>query len=238
MTSFPMLHVLNVPGLSLLRDENVAALAAETPICLHTDPERHGVLWNWKGALRCARDATDEPWVVVVQDDAITLPNWKVNLLQALTFAPEPVCGLLHFGAHGKKLAARGYPYGVAVNAVWGGAIAYRRSILDGLIELSDFAFAAGWNSQQKAHGTDDGLITAFNLLRGGQSCFTSRSVFDHRAEWKSTIGNGGPLRYPKLTIAQPGPWWGATPRAGRLSASVPDDARELVALWRGRESA
>jgi hypothetical protein len=224
------LHVLTVPGLDPLRDANVEALRGQSEVCLHADPERKGVLWNWATALTCSVEA-GERWSLIVQDDALPIEGWQSELSLALHYSPEPIIGLTHFGSYGKNLAARGYPYGFSANALWGAAAGYRSNIIKGLLQLATFAQEIGWNPN-----SDDGVVIAFNALRGGSTAMTSRAVFDQNEEIRSTLGHHTSIRHPELTIRDQGPWWGVTPRAAKMhTRTSPPDVVELATAWRAR---
>lgn len=231
MMRLPRIHVLWVPGFLPERDEIVQSLIDQHPdsngVCTHEDPNREGLLLNYANALRCALN-DDHEWSLIVSDDAIPLPQWQIHLTAALSYAPSDIVGLTHFGSYGKTLAQKGYPYGTSENAMWGGAGAYRHTVLAPLLELVEFGLSIGWN-----HKGDDGCVIALNRLRGTQTAMCTRAIFDQPL-LKSTLGHGGNRRFPQLTIKDSGPWWGANPRSKRMSMRInPPDVEQLLAAWK-----
>ena len=227
--TLPRIHVLWVPGYLPERDVIVQSLQDQHPdgVCTHEDPNREGLLLNYASALKCALNDTHE-WSVIVSDDAIPLPLWTKHLEAALTYAPEDIVGLTHFGGYGLAMAAKGVPYGVSANALWGGAGAYRHNVLQPLLNLVQFGLNIGWN-----HKGDDGAVIAFNLLRDGKTAMCTRAIFDQPI-LKSTLGHGGNKRFPRLTIKDSGPWWGANPRSAKMSMRTNQpDVTELLKAWK-----
>lgn len=224
------LHVLTVPGADLTRDRLVAEMQADTSVCLHPDPLRLGVLQNFAGALECA-DGLAQTWSLIVQDDAILIGGWKTELSAALHYSPSPILGLTYFGSYGLQLAARGVPYGLAKNAVWGGAAAYHRAVLPGLLAVARFALEIGWN-----RNSDDGAVCAFNHIRGGDSALAARAVFG-QSPVRSLLGHSNRAScFPHLTIANYGPKWSTRPASARLGTrSRPADVMQLVDAWGDR---
>lgn len=232
--TLPRFHVMWVPGFNEQRDANVAKLQAEHPredgVCIHGDPDRLGLLKNYGSAVACAAE-DGEPWSVISSDDADPLDGWQRELEAALWFAPTNTVSLSHIGSYGEKLIARGVPYGVSPAALWGVAIAYRGRILPQLNEFVQFAIDIGWNPKG-----DDGCVTAFHLIHGTKAAVTARAIFNHNDGGKSTLGHGGAPRFPRATIAQPGPSWGVRPSAVNLHLNTkPPDVVELVNAWKSK---
>jgi hypothetical protein len=232
--TLPRIHVLWVPGFLAERDEIVQQLRDQHPdpdgVCTHEDPERNGLLRNFATALRCAMQ-DDHEWNLIVSDDAIPLPGWQEHLRSALDNAPADIVGLTHFGSYGKNLAAKGIPFGVSENAIWGGAAAYRSNVLAPLLELVEFGLSIGWN-----HKGDDGCVIVYNRLNGSKSAMCARAIFD-QPQLKSTLGHGGNRRFPHLTIRDDGPAWDAEPRFAKMSMSTHQpDVELLLKCWNSRD--
>jgi hypothetical protein len=227
MTRLPV-HVIHVPGADPQRDAIVARLQAEGGACVHLDPSRAGLMQNWLAALDCAVADVAEapaPWVLILSDDADPLPGWRAELAQATHYSPSPVLGVTHFGSYGRRALARGFPYLLGRNLVWGGGVAYHSSLLP---SLAEFAHAA---VEATGYPHDDRLVGAFMITRGQPIALAARAIFDQPVE-ASLMGHHTPIRRPATTIAnRTGPPWSTRPAALRLNYAVsPDQAPLLVA--------
>jgi hypothetical protein len=217
----PKIHLMHASGFDSARDELVAQYLGtkDLDVCLHDDPAHYGVLWNHHTITECMlKDTTD--WSLVVQDDAVALPNWQSHLEQVQWYAPAPFVSLCHFSSYGEKLAARGVPFGVGKNTIWGQAVLYHHGVREpyaqlvrDIVEMDPVKFKK-W---------DDGLIAVYNLLEGTNSSFTSRALFEHQ-DIKSTMGHvPGQWRHAKSTILSRlmGPGWGSVPRSRKSGPSI-----------------
>lgn len=220
------MHTLWVPGADPDRDATVARQQEQADICLHIDPERRGVMWNFLNAVQCAvENDGDLKWSVIIQDDAEPLPGWEDHLAQACWYSPEPVLGLTHFGQYGKKALAKGAPYALGRSLIWGGAVAYRRDFLLGLAEWGPRIYA------QTGFVHDDYLVCAYAYRIGRKCALTSRAIFDQTIK-KSLLGHGGPTRSPVATITNcSGPAYSVLPRGASIGDSMPPGTKELAAM-------
>lgn len=220
----PTLHLVHAPGFSEERDRQAALLVEQHGAVLHADAERRGVLPTFLDALEAgAADRTG--WAVVIQDDAQPLRDWRMHLSMALSCSPAPILGLTHFGSYGANLVRRGLPYGTGRNVIWGCAAAFHASEVPALLRMGRWAESLGY-------WADDSLIAAHSLVTDRKWALTSRAIFDHLA-FRSTLGHGARSRmYPQATIEDEGPHWYQLPAHGAVGTSVPDDAKDLAALW------
>lgn len=188
-------HTIWVPGADEDRDEIVLQQKAAFDTCVHADPDKNGCMWNWLRAIRCAAlHDTDKDWVVILSDDAQPLSGWKDHLDPALANSPEDVLGLTHFGGYGTGALRKGAAYGVGRYLVWGGAIAYRQSIVRDLAQFGHQVHAA------TGYPHDDGLVAIFQNRRGAQTAMTARAIFGQPVK-QSLIGHNTPIRTPDTTI-------------------------------------
>jgi hypothetical protein len=197
-------HVMTASGIDAKRDENVLWWETEYAgkVCVHDDVDRNGILWNHREIIKCASQ-TDDPWVLVVQDDARPIKGWEEHLRFVMETAPTDVVSLSHFSKYGEVLAKKGSAYGIGAHTVWGQAVLYRQEFLPGYLELVERVYALDPVRFKK---WDDGLVGVYNLLHGTQSSLTARALFEHQ-DWKSTVGNvPGKWRHAALTIADDGP--------------------------------
>lgn len=222
MTEFaapPKVHVLHVPGVDPDRDAIVAKLRDQGEACVHLDPNREGCMATWLKCLECAAaNDTHLPWSVILSDDADPLRGWQQHLERACAFSPQPVLGLTHFGGYGAQALERGAPFGTGTALVWGGAIAYHRTFLDGL---------AKWAPRVQAETNykhDDRLVCAYALKIGVKCALAARAIFGQPVK-KSLLGHSSPIRSPSTTIENcDGPAWSTTPRSVPISmARVPE---------------
>lgn len=220
----PKVHIIHVPGIDAQRDEIVAMLSEQAVACVHLDPQRDGCMANWLRALGCAAETdNDLPWSVILSDDAYPLPGWQQHLERACTYSPEPVLGLTHFGGYGKAALEKGAPYGVGQYLVWGGAIAYHRSIVRPLVEWAVPVV------KRTGYKHDDCLVAAFGLRSGFQCALTARALFDQPVK-KSLLGHNTPIRTPSTTIANSvGPAYSAKPRWVKVHKQVWPEIKMLA---------
>lgn len=221
------LHVLHVPGADPERDA-IVALLVTFGACVHTDPTRKGVMPIWLEALECASADTGR-WTAIVQDDADPLPGWEAHLEDATSFSPEPVLGLTHFGSYGLRALEKGVPYGIGRNLVWGGAVAYRQTIVRDLTAYARMI----WEDLRYPH--DDRLAAAYAMRIGRQTALAARAIFDQPIQ-ASLLGHNTKVRRPATTIANSqGPAWSSIPRAVKVHAAV---AKEIAGLARHEKGA
>jgi hypothetical protein len=205
MTDFGM-HVLHVPGVDANRDAITWTLHRAGAV-VHNDPDRQGLLPNWRRALdHAVRE--DREWTVMLSDDAMPLIGWKRHLDLALKHSPKGLLSLCHFGSVGQQTARRGYAYATGHGCLWGIAIGIHRSALAGLPRFVEHALTV-----YPEYPHDDGLLSAYaeKATKDGTTAMTARAIFDH-ADVPTLMGHGGPRdrRRPLLTIAEPGPAWTA----------------------------
>jgi hypothetical protein len=216
-------HVLSVPGAHEARDRVVETLR-EAGACVHPDPDRAGLMQNWRGAVDCAaRDAT--VWSLIISDDAEPLPGWDRHLPRALGFSPRPLLGVIHFGGYGRRAADDGYAYAVGPGLLWGGAIAYRTELLPDLAK-----YAGRFLDEDPSYPHDDEIASLFAAEFHGGPAMTSRALFDH-LEVASLLGHPphtSPNRRPGFTIRETGPAWN-TPGAARASAWLSDRGKAIA---------
>lgn len=234
----PIFHVMHVPGADPERDRLVANLPELHPrgaegVCVHEDPKRKGVLNTWLSALKHAyhEPSTDTGWEIVIQDDAVPVEGFAQHLPRALQHSPAPVLSLCHLGDAGQKIAATGHAYMRGTHTVWGPAVAYHRDILPDLIRLG----VQVKNLNHRVYRSwDDRLPGVLNLIQGGTTAVTARALFDH-PHLKSTVGHLSAVhRFPRLTIADPGPDWDAGFK--ETKAKPNGILYELAELIAGRE--
>lgn len=226
MTEFsapPRLHVLHVPGADPQRDEIVARLVEQGDACLHLDPGRRGIMSTWLEAVACAATESN-PWAVIVQDDADPLRGWQQHLERACTNSPQPVLGLTYFGQYGSKAAAKGAPFAEGRNLIWGGAVAYHHTFLQGLAEWAPRVV------EQTDYPHDDRLVAAYAMKRGHRTALVSRAIFDQPVA-QSLVGHNTRIRTPALTILNEGPVWSSRPRSVNVSAGVDKRIPELAQM-------
>jgi hypothetical protein len=218
---------MHVPGADPARDAIVAKLREQADACVHEDPERRGVMATWTSALECARDTDTGGWSVIVQDDADPLRGWQQHLERACLNSPQPVLGLTHFGAYGRQALAKGAPYGEGLALIWGGAVAYRASLLPGLC-----AFARGLYESGEERRNDDRVAAAYALKTGHQTAMVARAIFGQPVQ-KSLIGHNTKVRSPATTIENcEGPPYRTIPRSARIPYnSVRADLERLAAF-------
>jgi len=217
-------HVLTVPGADEARD-GVVKYLENWGACVHADPDRIGLMQNWRGAVDCA--STDKTvWSVILSDDAEPLPGWDRHMSRALGFSPRPLLGLIHFGGYGQRAADEGFAYAVGPGLLWGGAIAYRTALLGDLA-----TYAARFLAVDPAYPHDDEIASLFAARFHNDPAMTSRALFDH-LEVKSLLGHPphtSPNRRPGLTIRGLGPPWN-TPGYARATAWRSDRGKMIAA--------
>lgn len=220
------IHILHVPGADPHRDSIVADYVArqdewEIDVCVHADPERRGIMYNWLAAAECALDDSNAPtWSIIIQDDAVGCPGWRTKLDEALWYAPAPVLGMSYFGQITDGAQKKGVPYLVGPHLIWGAAVAYKRTFLEGLVPFARRV----WEEYQYPH--DDRLISAYANRIGVDTALTVRALFDQPVE-KSTVGHGGGNRRPLHTLGSTsGAPYSARPRFQRLRSAAAGDQR------------
>lgn len=148
---------------------------------------------NWIGAVECASHSSQE-WVAILSDDAIPLNNWRYEMSLAVQHCPTPVLGLTYFGDLPRQYAQR--PYIVGNGLLFGGGIAYRVEILDGLLQFAKAFQAAG--------NTEDDICTSLYMAKTDQltACVT-HAIFGQPSltDTPSLIGNTRQWRKPTRTI-------------------------------------
>ncbi len=223
----PRLHVMHVPGADPERDEIVKHLRRVGDACVHEDPERQGVVATWIRCLHCAADHDQGSWSFIVQDDAYPLPGWQQHLERACTYSPQPVLGLTHFGAYGRRAIDKGCAYGEGLALIWGGAVAYHHSVLKGLAAFAVDLYATG--AERK---NDDRIAAAYMLKTGRKTAMVARAIFDQPVQ-RSLIGHNTRIRRPATTIANSnGPSYRSIPRAVNIPyESVRADLERLAAF-------
>lgn len=223
----PRVHVLHVPGVDSLRDEIVAKLSDQSDTCVHLDPSREGCMATWLKAVDCAweRDA-DLDWSVILSDDADPLRGWQQHLERACTYSPNPVLGLTHFGGYGTRALRRGVPYGVGPYLIWGGAIAYHRTVIAGLADWAPGVVAA------TGYKHDDCLTAGYLKKRGWETAMVARAIFGQPVK-QSLLGHNTVIRSPETTIENTqGPAYSSKPRAIRVHRGI-SPSNELERLAR-----
>ncbi len=219
-------HVLWVPGFDPDRDAIVAKLQDEATVCLHTDPERTGLMQNWLGAVDCALANDTDQWSTILSDDAYPLHNWQDHLTRATASSPEPLLGLTHFGGWGKEPLSKGHPYAVGPYLVWGGAISYHRVVL---AEIATWGRAVA-TRMNYAH--DDCLAAAASMRLNRRCAMTTRALFGQPVK-RSMLGHNTPIRAAPSTILDAGPPWSSSPRSVRVSRGISpkNELERLAAL-------
>jgi hypothetical protein len=155
----------------------------------------------WSRAVACATRDT-APWSVIVQDDAEPLPGWADHLSRATASSPSPVLGLTHFGWYGEVPLRHLAPYGVGPYLLWGGAIAYRRDVVEPLARWCLTVYAA------TGYPHDDCLVAAWCLKEGIDTALCARAIFGQPIR-ASLLNHHTKYRSPATTIANTdGPDW------------------------------
>lgn len=154
----------------------VARLVREADrACVHTDPKHRGPLFTLLECLRCAAESgSDQPWVIVCQDDAEPLPGWKQHVVDACQYSPEPVLGLSFVGRRSLKVS-REVAYRAGKYTLKGGAFAIRRDLLPGLI---------AWSTpleQVDGYTNDDVVLGAYSRWVGSATACVTHSIFRQR---------------------------------------------------------
>ena len=222
MTPLYRIHVIHVPGVDSARDRIVSTLVSEAGACIHEDPERNGVMWNYLRALKCATE-DETPWSVILSDDALPLVGWKEELALAIRYSPSPLLSLGYLGSYGLKAHQKGAPYGVGRNLVWGVGNAYRKDFLT-LFESWAQPVVA-----KTGYPHDDRLAASFCEKIGILPAVTARAIFS-LANAPSLVGHGGHLKMlPALTIESPGHPWSQRKRFAKVSASWYPQMEKLV---------
>lgn len=219
------IHILHVPGADEHRDRIVAdylSLPSEdVQVCVHSDPDRRGIMYNWLQAAECALADRDR-WSTIIQDDAVGEPGWVEKLEEAVWYSPAPVLCMSYFGKITDAAHRQNIPYLVGPHLVWGAAVAYRLDFLEGLVPFARRV----WEEYGYPH--DDRLISAYANRIGVDTALTTRALFDQPVE-KSTVGHGGGNRRPLHTLGSTsGAAYSARPRAKRLRSGAALDQR----LW------
>lgn len=210
----PRLHVLHVPGADPERDRIVVELSAQGDVCLHIDPDRGGVMGNWLRALSCsAVEDVELPWTLIVQDDAQPLRGWQQHLERACAHSPSPFLGLTHFGSYGQRVVDQGVPYGVGEGMIWGGAVAYHRSVVPGLLAWTASLYA------ETGYTEDDLAVCAYARRIDAIPAMTARAIFGQPVH-RSLLSHRGTGRSPVATIETPGPSWASHPRSVKTPSS------------------
>ena len=154
----------------------VAALADETEVCLHLDPDRNGVMWNWNQAVQCVNSdvaAGTDDWHFIVQDDMIPYTGWQDHLRRATLYSPARMLGLVWVGVSWNHGGAMRVPYMTGPYALRGGAIAYHRSL------FPDFARFAEYACQTDYPNDDIAAAIYLQAVRGEEPALTSHTLFD-----------------------------------------------------------
>lgn len=202
-------HVIHVPGIDPQRDAIVEKLGRQSDLCVHADPDRNGCMWNWLTAVDCARK-DDQPWSIILSDDADPVPGWSIAFDLVQIYAPEPIVGLTYFKDFTAGAVRKGVPFIVGPHLTWGGAVSYRHDVLDGLAEFAHQVY------DETGYQHDDRLISAYSNRIGHRSCVVTRALFTQPVE-ESLIGHPSVGRNPTITIASGGPAslirWGQFPR-------------------------
>lgn len=224
----PKLHVMHVPGADSERDEVVSLLGREADVCVHEDAERDGVMPTWLAAIDCACETdTELSWSLIVQDDSEPFPGWQQHVERACTYSPRPILSLSHLAGSGLSAIEQGYPYVEGDFMLWGMAVAYHRSIRQGLAQWARSVY------EKTGYPHDDATVMAYAYKIGQKTAITSRAIFDHR-ELKSMVRKGQhPYKHPKATIeSQSGPPYGLKPSVAKDSrASMSQEVKELARL-------
>lgn len=224
LSSYRM-HVLYVPDVDPLRDDNVACLKT-AGACIHVDhtPKKPGhkrpiggLVPMTREMMTCAKsDGT--AWSLMLHDDAYPLPGWSIHLPLALRYSPAEILACLHLAGVGAEAARKGYAYGLGYRNVWGAAMAYRSHLLQPILDFYDLALQI-----LPEYGVEDWLVRAWSDWKRIPTAFTSRAIFDHGPPNqipRSLLGHAGAARKPDLTIMEPGPRW-STPGAARSSGTA-----------------
>jgi hypothetical protein len=199
------LHVLHVPGADPQRDLAVRRLAGEAELCVHPDPERHGVVWNWATALTCA--ATDRgAWSYVVQDDVVPLRNWEYHAAMATRWSPSPMLALAWIGKRFDIGVQRRVAYVKGPYVLCGPAVAYHHSILE---ELAVYADAVA-----RTDYPHDDMAACFwaNQVGGFFPAVTSRTLFA-TLPVRSLVGHSRYTTGDYTIVNTPDLSWNTNPR-------------------------
>lgn len=206
-----LLHVLHVPGADPTRDAAVLELQAEAQVCLHQDPDRRGVMWNFSTAMDCCLKNLDDPWQAVVQDDQFALPGWEEHLELACANSPRPVLGFSWIGTQRRVGVESGRPFIVGKYLLQGCAIAFHRTCFPSLSEFTEQALAVGYNH-------DDMVVNTWaNYRRQIYPAITSRCIFANITT-KSLLGHHTYEAGIYDITNSDGPDWTARPRNALLS--------------------
>jgi len=191
----PRVHVMHVPGADHHRDAIVQKLRDEADACVHEDPDREGLMPTWLRALWCARENDkDLSWSVVLSDDAFPLRGWQQHLERACLNSPAPVLGLTHFGSYGQRAVDRWAAYMTGPYLLWGGAIAFNRMFLEGLLPWVGVVYA------KTKYPHDDVLTCAYAMKMGWRTANVAAAIFDQPVQ-QSLLGHNTPIRRPATTI-------------------------------------
>ncbi len=224
------LHVIHVPGISEQRDKIVASLSEQIETCVHNDLDRNGCMWNWLTAITCAATKdVDQHWSVVLSDDALPLPDWQTAIDEALMYSPEPFLGLTYFGGFTQTAINKGVPYIIGPHTLWGGGIAYRRSVVEGLAQWARYIY------DETGYQHDDRLVSAYAQKIGRYTALVTRAIFDQPVQ-ESLLGHGGRDRRPTVTIATPGRAqmirWASIPRSVVRKSGGAKDQRDWLTTY------
>lgn len=203
----PKLHVVWVPGADPIRDGIVADLAAATDVCLHEDPNRNGVMWNWASAVNCAaQDRAGSDWHFIVQDDQVPYRGWMQHLERACRNSPRPLLGLCWIGKSWDRGVRTGRPYMVGPNVLRGGSIAYHSSVLAD--DLPRFASEAAETTYKH---DDMALCSWAQEWKGWNPALVSRTIFDS-VKVKSLLGHSRYDTGVHSIESDAGPEWSVRP--------------------------
>jgi hypothetical protein len=218
----PKLHIIWVPGVDPARDAMVADMAQITDVCLHSDTDRQGVMWNWAQAVTCAASMRHESdWHFLVQDDQVPLRGWMQQLERAVTHSPTPLLGLQWIDKRVEKAAAAGVPYLKGKYVIRGGAVAYHHSLLT---ELAIFARQAA----KTTYKHDDMAVCQWAVeWKGFLPSLVTHSIFAS-PKVKSLLGHAPYVTGDYTIESNPDVDWAAKP-SFRLLNDKREDAGWLL---------
>lgn len=207
------LHVMHVPGAHRVRDDNVARIARQADVCVHTDPDRRGPVATFGAALECAAgDATD--WRVILQDDsAPAAQHWQVELQRCLQFAPGPGLMVLTYGwtrgGSTPQVTTPGIEAGTPYVTTKPGfaatrALAVHSDVLSSLLPA--------YNAMREESVHDDFIVSAWALAARCAIHFPVRTIF-RTIRTPSLLGHPPIAVHPLRSIADEGPDWSSNPR-------------------------
>jgi hypothetical protein len=167
-----------------LVEELCAALDRDVPVAwdpnyeTSKDPERR---WH-TGSLAWQLAEEDSDWHIVLQDDAMPVPDLLAGLEKGLEYVTEPCVVQPHIGARKphpgrvNRLTQKGDRYGAAWLTsdymLWGIAVCMPTGVIPDMLE---------WSGRQKGRAYDRRIANYFRDRLGWQTWHTWPSLVEHR---------------------------------------------------------